>query len=132
MFRLIMEAGPLIFPIVLLVPVIGLLTLWNIVALIVRIGSPDSRQRSIDSVLFWGALAVILGFLGQWLGIFKMAEVIAEHGIVNPTAVAYGISESLLTPVAGLFVLMIAGLLWSLLRLGLWRLERGRKPALTG
>jgi hypothetical protein len=127
MFRLIMEAGPLIFPIVFLVPVIGLLTMWNAVALIARIGSIDRRRQSIDSVLFWGALAVVLGFLGQWLGIFKIAEVIAAHGIVSPTAVAYGISESLLTPVAGMFVLMIAVLVWGVLRLGLWGMERGSR-----
>jgi len=38
--------------------------------------------------------------------------------------VVYGISESLLTPLAGMVVLVGAALLWSLLRLGLWSVER--------
>jgi hypothetical protein len=126
MFRFVMEAGVLVFPIVILVLVTGLLALWNIVALFARIGSIERRRQSIDSVLFWGALAAVLGFLGQWLGIFKIAEAIAVRGAVNPTAVAYGISESLLTPIAGVTVLMMAGLIWSILRLGLWGAERRR------
>jgi hypothetical protein len=126
MLRFVMEAGPLVFPIVLLVLVIGLLAVWNLVALIARIGSIERRRQSIDSVLFWGALAVVLGFLGQWLGIFKIAEAIAARGVVSPNAVAHGISESLLTPISGVFTLMAAGLVWGGLRLGLWGLERRR------
>jgi hypothetical protein len=126
MFQFVAEAGVLVFPIVTLVLVTGLLALWNTVALLARFGSIERRRQSIDSVLFWGALAAVLGFLGQWLGIFKIAEAIAVRGAVNPAAVAYGISESLLTPIAGVSVLMMAGLIWSILRLGLWGAERRR------
>ncbi len=125
MTRFLMEAGPLIWPILLLVPVIGLLVLWNVVCLLLRRESVLARRRqSIDGVLFWGGFAAMLGFLGQWIGINRMTQVVAERGIVSPQAVAYGISESLLTPIAGMAVLVAAAFVWFLLRLGLWSAER--------
>lgn len=128
MIRFLMEAGPLIWPILLLIPLIGLLVLWNALFLLIRLltrreDSP-ARRRSIDGVLFWGGVAAVLGFLGQWTGIHKMTRVVAERGIVSPQAVAYGISESLLTPVAGMTVLVAAAFLWFFLRLGLWSVEQ--------
>ncbi len=82
------------------------------------------RRQSIDAVLFWGGVAAVLGFLGQWMGINKLTQAVVEQGIVNPQAVVYGISESLLTPVAGMAVLVASAFLWFFLRLGLWPVER--------
>ncbi len=125
MIQFLSEAGPLILPIILLTLVIGLLVFWNALCLLIRRGgSTDRRRHSIDAILFWGAVAAVLGFLGQWMGIHRMTRVIHERGIVSPQAVAYGISESLLTPVAGMAVLVAAAFLWFFLRLGLWSVER--------
>ncbi len=125
MIRFLMEAGPLIWPIILLTLVIGLLVLWNVLCLLLRRSDIAARRRqSIDAVLFWGGVAAVLGFLGQWIGIHKMTRAIHEAGGVSPPAVAYGISESLLTPVAGMAVLVAAALLWFFLRLGLWSVEK--------
>lgn len=125
MIRFLMEAGPFIWPIILLTMVIGLLVMWNVIFLLVRPSSSASgRRKSIDSILFWGGVAAVLGFLGQWLGIHGLTKVIAERGVVNPPMVAYGISESLLTPIAGMVVLVGAALVWFFLRLGLWSVER--------
>jgi hypothetical protein len=125
MIRFLAEAGPFIFPIILLTLVIALLVLWNVVFLLVKPGrSLTNRRQSINSVLFWGGVAAVLGILGQWMGIHSLTRVIAEQGIVNPQMVAYGISESLLTPIAGTAVLAAAALAWFLLRLGLWSVEQ--------
>jgi len=66
----------------------------------------------------------VLGFLGQWLGISGVARVVAERGSVNPQAVTYGLSESMLTPVSGMVIFVLAAFCWFLLRLGLWTVER--------
>jgi hypothetical protein len=125
MTRLLMEAGPVIWPIFLLTLVIGLLVAWNALCLLIGWTRPPARRRqSIDAVLFWGAVAAVLGGLGQWMGIHKMTQAVAMRGIVNPQAVVHGISESLLTPVAGMAVLIAAAVVWSVLRLGLWTAER--------
>lgn len=124
MTRFLFEAGPFIWPIILLTLVIGLLFLWNALILLVRPSVSSGRRKSINSVLFWGGVAAVLGLLGQWLGIHRMAGIVAARGIVSPQAVAIGISESLLTPLAGMFVLVGSAVAWSLLRLGLWSAER--------
>jgi biopolymer transport protein ExbB/TolQ len=123
--RFFLQAGPLIWPIALLSLVILGLALWNAIALLTgRSRSYARRRQSVDGVLFWGGVAALLGFLGQWLGIARMTEAIARAGIVSPTAIAIGISESLLTPISGMAVLTVAAFCWFFLRLGLWSVER--------
>lgn len=125
MIRFLSEAGPFIMPIILLTLVIGVLALWNALFLLLRPqGSPERRRQSINAVLFWGGVAAVLGFLGQWMGFHKLTRVIHEQGVVSPQMVAYGISESLLTPISGMAVLVVAAFLWFFLRLGLWMRER--------
>ena len=125
MIRFLMEAGPFIWPIILLTGLIGFLVVWNIVFLLLRPTGPiPARRKSIDAVIFWGGVAAVLGMLGQWMGIHKMTKVIYEAGVVSPPAVCFGISESLWTPLAGMAVLLCAAVLWSLLRLRLWSIEQ--------
>lgn len=125
MLQFIFEAGPLIFPVLLLAVVVGVLTMYNGICLFGRLGEVGSRRRrGIDSILFWGGVAAVLGLLGQWIGVIQIAKIIHLKGIVSPQAVVYGLSESLLTPMTGMFVLVISGFLWFALRVGLWNLER--------
>ena len=125
MMRFIQEAGPLILPVILLLVVIATLSIRNAVALIGSKGAAANRRGSIDAILFWGSVAALLGFLGQWLGIMKMITVIHEHGIVSPNMVVLGLSESLQTPLGGMVVFVISGFVWFFLRVGLWTKERG-------
>lgn len=124
MMQLLREAGPLIFPVILLALVIVGLVIRNTVALIGSKSEATRRRNSIDSVLFWGSVAAVLGFLGQWLGVTKIISAIVERGVVSPQMVVLGLSESLLTPVAGMMVFVVSAFLWFFLRLGLWGAER--------
>lgn len=126
MKRFLMEAGPLIWPLILLVFVIVGLAIRNVVALLGRRGEPGRSRSSIDAILFWGSVAALVGFLGQWLGVMKLVTAIVERGILSPGLVVLGLSESLLTPVAGMFVLLISAFLWFFLRVGLWSVQRRR------
>jgi len=129
MQRFIFEAGPYLWPILLLAMVVSILTLINAVDLLVRRhASGEGRRHRIDAVLFWGAMAAMLGFLGQWAGIHKMTTVLVQRGVVSPQAVATGLAESLWTPVVGMMVLVVSGVLWFCLRLGLWESERRSRP----
>ena len=126
MKRFLMEAGPLIWPVLLLLLVIVGLTIRNALALIGRKGSMALRRRSIDAILFWGSVAALIGLLGQWIGVMRIITALVEHGVVSPDMVVYGLSESLLTPVAGMFVLVGSAFLWFILRVGVWRVERSK------
>lgn len=132
MIRFLMEAGPVIIPLTVLAVVIEMLFLWNAVALIaVRAAGSLRRRRSIDSILFWGSVAGVLGFLGQWIGVARMARAVAEQGIVSPQAVTYGLSESLLTPVTGIVIFIVAAFSWFLLRIALWEATQRRRPGVA-
>ena len=125
MLQFLREAGPVIFPLILLAIVVFFLTLWNTLSLMLRgADKPARRRSSIDAILFWGSVAAILGFLGQWIGILKMTKYIAQQGVVSPPMVVLGLSESLLTTVTGMIVLCVSAFLWFLLRIGLWTAER--------
>jgi hypothetical protein len=125
MLQFLREAGPVVFPLMLLAAVVLFLTLWNALVLMLREGAVAARRRhSIDSILFWGSVAAVLGFLGQWIGITKMVVFVAEQGVVSPPMVVLGLSEALLTTVTGMMVFTVSAFLWFSLRVGLWHVER--------
>lgn len=117
MLRFIQQSGPFILLQFLLALVILILTLVNAV----RLALPAARRspnlpRSIDAILFWGCLTAIFGFLGQWVGLNKAANAVAQAGAVSPPLVILGIGESLGTSVFGMFTLTVAAFLWFALR----------------
>jgi biopolymer transport protein ExbB len=59
-------------------------------------------------------LAPILGFLGTVTGMIKAFNAIAAAGEVEPTIVAAGISEALITTAAGLFIAAPVALFYAL------------------
>ena len=121
----LIQAGPVIIPLMVLAAVIDVLALWNALALIIKgAASASRRRRSIDAILFWGGVAAILGFLGQWIGVSNMIRVVVEKGLVSPPMVVLGLSESLLTPVSGMVLFVLSAFFWFFLRLGLWAAER--------
>ena len=124
MLQFLREAGPVIFPLLLLAAVVLFLTLWNGLALATRRSTSASRRHSVDAILFWGSVAAVLGFLGQWIGILKLVKFIAQEGVVSPPMVVLGLSESLLTTVTGMMVFTASAFLWFFLRVGLWTVER--------
>lgn len=125
MLQFLREAGPVIFPLLLLAVVVVFLTLWNgLVLMLQGADRPGRRRHSIDAILFWGGVAAVLGFLGQWIGIMKMVHFVARQGVVSPPMVVLGLSEALLTTVTGLAVFTGSAFLWFSLRVGLWNAER--------
>jgi hypothetical protein len=84
----------------------------------------DLRARSsINGILFWGVVTAVLGFTGQWVGLYKVVEVVFEVAPrlgISPRAVGIGFAESLRTSIFGVAVLIVAGVSWFLLR-AWWR-----------
>lgn len=130
MLRFVQEAGPFIFLQAALALVVLILALVNAVRLARRGGEPaPGLGTSIDAILFWGSLIAIFGFLGQWSGLYRAANAIADHGLANPNHIILGIGESLSTTLFGLFAFIAAAMLWFLLRVGLRRRQvSGREP----
>jgi len=121
MFRLIASCGVMLWPMLVLAVVVLVLIAANTVR-IIR-GRADARVRSsINAILFWGVVTSVLGFTGQWMGLFKAVKVIfdvAPRLGINPRAVGIGFAESLRTSILGVTVLLVAGVSWFLL--SAWR-----------
>ena len=92
------------------------------VAATVRVlsGRADQKVRSgIDAILFWGVATSLLGFLGQWMGLYKASSVLIEKAPsvgISPVAVGIGFAESLRTSILGVFVLLFAVIAWFVLQ----------------
>jgi hypothetical protein len=117
----LMSAGPWVFPLAILILVIAMLFVRNLFRLFAKSSTPvELQRRSIDAVLFWGAIAAIVGWMGQWSGLLKSAGAVFEAGVVNPAMVMLGLGESLSTSVFGMGLLVVASFLWLGLRIALW------------
>lgn len=127
LLRIFMQGGILMLPMVLIVMVlcgIVLRALWH---LYVRGGADAAAiQGCLDSLLFWGGFAVVIGVLGSAIGYHKVMTVIVARGILNPRALCVGTAEGMVSTIAGLLVLAAAGAAWYLLR---WQHLRDHHPA---
>jgi len=118
MIRYFMAGGVFMFPLLLLAVVIVMLGVFNAVRLRRRRPAPDAVRASVNGILFWGVVAAVLGFLGQWSGYWKASQAILRDGPrvgINPAAVVMGFGEALITAFVGLAVLIVACVLWYLL-----------------
>lgn len=77
-----------------------------------RSGNAESLALSRQALLFWGVLAVLLGFVGHTAGVFNALSVIVEADSVSGVDVADALRISLLTVIMGLGVLTVAALGW--------------------
>lgn len=89
---------------------------------------PETAGR-INTILFWGFVAAVMGFLGQAVGIYNAMRVIATAEAVAPNLVAQGFAESFTTTVFGLTILLMATLVWLGLRAWNGRVQRELQAA---
>lgn len=134
MLRFIASCGVMLWPILVLAIVVLVLIVVNTVRL-ARGRSGPHVQSSINAILFWGVVTTILGFIGQWMGLYKAVQWIFEFAPrlgINPRAVGIGFAESLRTAILGVTVLLVAGVSWFLLR-AWWRrnAERGGRVMMS-
>jgi biopolymer transport protein ExbB/TolQ len=117
MIRLFVSGGPYMWLLLVLALVVLGLTVKKAIDLFARSGrSRKTQARGLDAILFWGCVSAVLGFLGQFTGIYLSLSIIRSFGVVNPASVAEGIAVSLLTTLFGLMILMFSALAWFGLR----------------
>ena len=61
-------------------------------------------ERGLSGLATCASIGPLVGFLGTVTGMIKAFEAIAAHGMNNPTLVAVGISEALITTATGLII----------------------------
>jgi biopolymer transport protein ExbB len=73
----------------------------------------DRLEKRMGILATTANVAPMLGFLGTVTGMIKSFEKLASEGLSNPSAVAVGISEALITTAAGLTVAIPAQLAYN-------------------
>ena len=115
---IIQLSGPWGYPLTLLglvVLVFSARAFWGLT----RGGAAMDRlvRDQANAVLFWGAAAAVLGFLGQCHGTYTALSVILEAPELDPRIVADGFVISFVPTLFGLGILSFAVLAWVGLRL---------------
>lgn len=130
MFSLLQQSGHFGY----LAAILGLVVLALAVTKAVQLSRGNvtpgqAWENGLNTILFWGAYAAVLGFLGQCYGIYlAMMEIRAAEEIA-PWVVAMGFMISFTPTLIGLMVLAIAGLCWFGLRFWSQRVAAGAAAA---
>lgn len=77
--------------------------------------SPASKElppSSLYYVRFFGMLALVVGILGQIIGLYLAMGHIATKGNITQEVLAGGIRVSSITTLYGFFVFLLAHLIW--------------------
>ena len=83
------------------------------------VAAPAPEALSLGRILFWGAVALLVGALGTVVGIVIMARSISAAGGASAELVWGGVGLALISLAFGILVFLLAGFLW--LALGTWR-----------
>jgi len=125
MLRMLQQAGPTAPPLLLLALVIIGLTIYRLIQVVQTGATKGPRLRAgINTIFFWGGFAAVLGLFGQFSGITRSLQAVADFGVANPQLVYLGLYESFLSTLLGLIILLFASLFWLVLRTFYMRLPR--------
>jgi len=73
-------------------------------------------ESTINAILFWGCISVLLGFLGQITGIYIALNIISQAPDISPQIVLMGLKVSFNPTLLGLWVLLFSSIIWFVLK----------------
>jgi len=114
MFDLFYMGGPLFMAILtLLFFLIIVLAVFNLILILKNdYKELSSFRKKLKYIKTTGLLALIIGFLGQMLGLFDAFRTIEFAGDVSTAILAGGLKVSMITPIYGVFIYLISYILW--------------------
>lgn len=74
--------------------------------------TPPGLPNRVNSVLFWGAIGLLAGLLGQVTGLYLGSRAISVASEVSPNLVMEGLAISFLPTIMGLMFLLGSALAW--------------------
>jgi hypothetical protein len=125
MFELFYSGGPLFMGILTLI-FMGMITVAIINGFpVIRREVVDLAMtaRKISYIKSVGLFALIIGILGQLIGLFDAFQAIEQAGDVSPALVAGGFKVSMITTLYGFFIYTFSFLVWFGLSIMLKRRE---------
>ena len=122
MFTLFMRGGFYMWPLLIFAIIILVLSIKKIIDLFFKTDLSHAKLESgINSILFWGGMSVLIGFLGHFHGLYMAMEAISRASDISPAIVAMGYGVSLITVLFGLLILLSSSIIWFVLR---WRFKQ--------
>lgn len=113
-----MFMGPFKAPMIIIALLVIALIIKKSIDILIRYKNPALNVKEhLDSILFWGKFALILGILGQITGIYSALGEIINASDINPQIIMIGFKGSFNSTIFGFFVLLFALLSWYLLKL---------------
>lgn len=113
MINMFVMGGPYALLLGVLAVVVLALSVKKGIDLFARTGlGPERLGRGLNAILFWGCFSAVLGFLGQFSGMYKSLTVIRGAGVIHPGMVAEGMAVALISTVLGLTILAVSGIAW--------------------
>lgn len=86
-----------------------------------KITNPKHLEGGINTIIFWGAISIVIGFLSHFWGLYLAMEAIAKANDISPTIVANGFAVSLITIIFGMLIFLFSAIIWLILR---WKYKK--------
>ena len=122
MLTLMQQGGPFMWLMFFILLIILFLSVRNGVLLFMRKEDYSVKaETSLNGIIFWGALSIVIGFLAHFLGLYHAILAISHSTDISPAVIAMGYAQSLLTVLFGMTIFIISAIFWFILR---WQYKR--------
>lgn len=119
MLEFFLRGGDFMWLLLIMSLVIIVLTVKKIYELFYLKNTADINLESgINAIIFWGGISALVGVLGQLAGIYMALSAIIQAADISPQIVMLGFQMSFISTLSGFVILLVAALIWFLLR---WR-----------
>lgn len=100
---------------VLFMSILTLLLITVLIASFLYWSKDESKKKDHDLIKSVGLLALMMGILGQMIGLFDAFQAIEHVGSVSPTILVVGLKVSMITTMYGAVIYIISLILWIVL-----------------
>ncbi len=112
-FKHLVEGGPFFMS---LIYIMWIAAIFFVIKSLISYRSPNATEKGLlrqsSWILFLGSLAFLTGIFGQMIGFYEAMHVIEQAGDISPALIAGGFKVSLLAPLYGFLLLLLAGIYW--------------------
>ncbi|MEE4115353.1 MAG: MotA/TolQ/ExbB proton channel family protein [Marinilabiliaceae bacterium] len=114
MFKLFYQGGPLFMGILtlLLTAIVAIAVYYYV--LISRKDYKDisETRQKLKYLKSLGTFSLVVGFLGQMIGLYDAFEIIEQVTEISPSLLAGGLKVSMITSLYGILIFLVSYLLW--------------------
>lgn len=114
MLELFIEGGPLFMGILslLLLVVLSMTVVNGLQVFSGKVKDYEAMRQQITYIKSVGLSSLVIGILGQLIGLFEGFGSISQMGTVSPALLTAGIRVSMITTMFGLTIFLISYVLW--------------------